>query len=242
MEHPDSKDDHSSHIVRKWGVTGKASFSGNGRCCTITVEEWKGAACMYGRTVGHEQGHVEFFEDRLLDNPDLPFKDLMEVDTWQCEVDAWLRGLPIPFSLEAGMFALDCLWTYKVGCGVSIFEWMKAKKVLAASCADPEGLMRYTPEPVPPGESGESAPGFDFNGPEFDEDGEDLKEGGDLPDEKDMSERDKWLTSPEALPYLKQGSTPVLQRALRERGFVVEEPLPLVPHAIFAKNRGRWLW
>lgn len=252
ITHPEPKDEHESHIVRKWGVTGKASFSGNGRCCTITVESWKGKANVLFHTLRHEMGHVEFFEDRLEDNPNIPFKDLMDVNTWQAEVDAWLRGLPVPFPLQTGMFALDCLWTYKVACGIKRDEWMKAKIAIAESCEDPKALMDYTPEPVPPGEAS-AEPSFDMDGQEFDENGEDLPdqdvpqgkydEDDKLPDENGMSERDKWLCSEEALPILKVGSSYKLMEALRERGFPTAGPLPMVPAAVFKKAGGNWdLW
>lgn len=242
------KSEAGNHITRKWGINGRVRLGPTGRKAIIEYEVW--ARTRSSAVVGvkqHEQGHVEYFEDRLTNEGALDYRKFAEGNTWQMEVDAWLRGLDAPFPLKMGQMALDCLWTYKVGTRTSMEEWETAKSTLADSCENPGALLRYEPEPIPPGEEGQTGPGVEID-EDMDEEGlpyedYDPDEGmprPPVPEGNGVSERDKWLESPEALPWLKTGHSGKLKKALDDAGHSPYGPLPMVPAEIFKNAGGRW--
>ena len=245
-----------NYFTDKWGVSGRVRIEDSMRDATLTVELMPGAPVVPSLrrlVVAHEKGHVDFFEDRLLNEVNLTPQSFVEGDVWFTEVDAWIRGLDnhfgLPLTVTKAMFALDALNSYRRGYNVSEELWLEGKRIIADRSARPDDVMKYEPLEPPPG-SPAPKPSITIEGAEWPEEEkpEDKKPGekGDytpehnVDDEVDLEERDNWLLSEEGMAVLKKGSSYHLEENLRARGFPVQHPLPIVAKVTFANNGGHW--
>lgn len=246
--------EQGNYFTEKWGVSGRVCIEEGMSDATMTVEKAGHVVPSIVHTVvAHETGHVDFFEDRLLNEANLTPQSFVEGDIWFIEVDAWIRGidnhLKVPFTLAKGQLALDALNSYRRGYGVTDEQWLEAKQLIADRCTATKMLMKYEPLEPPPG-TPPPAPSITVVGAEW---GQEEGNENDKPGQKgekdidpitdnevDLEERDNWLLSEEGMNVLKFGRHDRLEKELALRGFPVKHPLPVVAKVTFANSGGHW--
>jgi hypothetical protein len=195
------------YLLEKWGIDGMAVVDRDLQHARTQVKTAGKYPELVSLASEHEMGHLEFFEDRLTNEPHITFDDIMASDIWFTEVDAWLRALDAlpPLTEKQGQFVLDCLYSYAKSYA-SDEEWWEAKDAISAHAKDDQTevlLSQYKPMEPPVGTPPPS-PGFDV---------QDLPEGDPEERERQQERADEQraggtpplLLSPEGLAAASMG-------------------------------------
>lgn len=235
-------------VGRKWGVNGATKFRKQMDSLAIEVQhEVRVERVTADMASMHERGHAHTINDVLLDAPnaDEAWTTMCGYDRWQCEVEAWIRGLneqrTLIDNIEEAEFVLDCLNSYRRGLpDVTDADWEEAVEVIIGSIVVEDEELRqrireYEPiEPEPndpaPGGCMPSVPmpgddGEDNDGGDGDEDMQGNGEG-ETPNPDNLTENfDAGWLAPNILDAL-QGGVSATTLA-RERGLDVNRMPPL---------------
>jgi hypothetical protein len=248
-----TKHPSDGYLLDKWGIDGMAIMDRDLLHARTVVKPAPGSDTALSRLAeAHELGHLQFFEDRLTNEPNLTWDDLMASEIWFTEVDAWLRALDYygTITVTEGQFILDCLYSYSKAYSTNE-EWWEAKLIIAGHGGNETTrgeLANYKPLEPPVGTPPPS-PGFDIQDlpegdPEererqqenVDQQREKQKQGAPPPSESsDVADVEKLMLTPEGLAAAAMGEE-WLSDWLASMGHTMPKQRPPVVEALLAKG------